>query len=72
MADRSLMPGDVVVRKENGREKMCGYCRQVKTVAAVRILGSDQVICNVKSEDLSPLEVRRDSWTLVYRLIIFI
>lgn len=29
LADRSLMPGDVVVRKENGREKMCGYCRQV-------------------------------------------
>jgi hypothetical protein len=52
------MPGDVVVRKENGREKMCGYCRQVKTLAAVRILGSDQVICNVRSEDLTPLEVK--------------
>ena len=51
------MPGDVVARKENGREKVCGYCRNVKSVAAVRILDSNVVIENVKSEDLHPLEV---------------
>ena len=57
LEDRSLMPGDVVARKENGREKVCGYCRNVKTVATVRILDSNLVIENVKSEDLQPLEV---------------
>ena len=57
LGDRSLMPGDIVARKENGREKICGYCRHVKSVASVHILGSDQVLYNVKSEDLHPLEV---------------
>ena len=46
-----------MARKENGREKVCGYCRNVKSVAAVRILDSNVVIENVKSEDLHPLEV---------------
>ena len=51
------MPGDVVVRKVNGREKMCGYCRAVKSVASVRILGSKQILYNIRSEDLQPIEV---------------
>ena len=57
LEDRSLMPGDVVARKENGREKICGYCRNVNTVASVHVLDTDVVIRNIKSEDLHPLEV---------------
>lgn len=57
LADRSLMPGDVVVRKENGREKMCGYCRHVNSVASVNVVGTDRVIDMVSSEELEPLEV---------------
>jgi len=56
LEDRSLMPGDVVACKENGREKICGYCRKVKSVATVRVLDTNVVIENVKSEDLQPLE----------------
>ena len=47
-ADRFLVCEQVL--QKNGKEKMYGICRQVKTFAAVRTLDSDLVIYNVKSE----------------------
>jgi ubiquitin-conjugating enzyme E2 O len=57
LADRSLMPGDVVRRMIKGRDTQRGYCRDIKVTASVQVVGTKQVIPNVKSENLVPLEV---------------
>ncbi|XP_071444821.1 (E3-independent) E2 ubiquitin-conjugating enzyme UBE2O isoform X3 [Hetaerina americana] len=69
LADRSLMPGDVVRRMIKGKDTQRGYCRNINVLASVQIVGSKQVIINVKSADLTPLEefsadiaVCLDSW----------
>jgi len=56
LADRSLMPGDVVRRLVQGRNTQRGYCRDVKVYSSVQVIGTNQVIFGVKSEDLTPLE----------------
>ncbi|XP_075230933.1 (E3-independent) E2 ubiquitin-conjugating enzyme UBE2O isoform X3 [Lycorma delicatula] len=69
LADRSLMPGDVVRRMVKGKDTQRGYCRKIKVTACVQVLGTKHVIMNIKSEDLIPLEefgpdiaVCMDSW----------
>ncbi|KAG8238849.1 hypothetical protein J437_LFUL018746 [Ladona fulva] len=69
LADRSLMPGDVVRRMIKGKDTQRGYCRNITVLACVRIVGTKQVIINVNSADLTPLEefsadlaVCLDSW----------
>ncbi|XP_054281969.1 (E3-independent) E2 ubiquitin-conjugating enzyme UBE2O-like isoform X2 [Macrosteles quadrilineatus] len=69
LADRSLMPGDVVRRMIKGRDTQRGYCRDIKVNACVQVMGSRHVITNVSSEKLVPLEefavdiaVCLDSW----------
>lgn len=59
MADRSLMPGDVVRRMIKGKDTQRGYCQAIELTACVQVIGTKQVLTNVKSEDLVPLEVRR-------------
>ena len=56
LADRSLMPGDVVRRLIKGKETQRGYCRHVNVHASCIIVGTNQVIYGIKSEDLSPLD----------------
>nr|CAD7448041.1 unnamed protein product [Timema bartmani] len=56
LADRSLMPGDVVRRMIKGKDTQRGYCRDIKVRACVQVVGTKQVVSNVKSEHLTPLE----------------
>ena len=56
LADRSLMPGDVVRRLILGKDTQRGYCRQVSVRASVEIVGTQQVVFDVDSKDLVPLE----------------
>ena len=56
LADRSLMPGDVVRRLILGKDTQRGYCRQVAVRASVEIVGTQQVVFDVDSKDLVPLE----------------
>ncbi|XP_063703517.1 (E3-independent) E2 ubiquitin-conjugating enzyme [Culicoides brevitarsis] len=69
LADRTLMPGDVVRRMTVKGDSQRGYCREVFVKADVRILGTKYVIKNVPSDRLKPLEtmprdnaVCLDSW----------
>ncbi|CAH0719513.1 unnamed protein product, partial [Brenthis ino] len=69
LADRSLMPGDVVRRLIAGKDTQRGYCRDIVMTAALQIVGTKHVIPNVASERLQPLEeftpdlaVCLDSW----------
>ncbi|GAB6031161.1 hypothetical protein CHUAL_007964 [Chamberlinius hualienensis] len=69
LADRSLMPSDVVRRVVKGKDTQRGYCRNVDVIASCQILGTRQVLYNINSKDLTPLEefsvdiaVYMDSW----------
>ena len=56
LADRSLMPGDVVRRLIAGKDTQRGYCREVNVRASVEIVGTQQVVFDVDAKDLVPLE----------------
>lgn len=71
LADRSLMPGDVVRRMIKGKDTQRGYCRDVKVKTAIQVCGSPYVITNVSSERLKTIEefasdlaVCLDSWVI--------
>lgn len=57
LADRSLMPGDVVRRLIPGQDTQGGYCKDVKVRATIQIVGTQYVIPHVSSRTLSNLEV---------------
>lgn len=68
MADRTLMPGDVVRRMTKG-ESQRGYCREIFVRADVKLVGTRYIARNVSSERLKPLitmprdnAVCLDSW----------
>lgn len=76
LADRSLMPGDVVRRMVKGRDTQRGYCRNINVFASVQIMGTKQVIFGVESKDLTPLEqftsdvlVCLDGWVGMIRTV---
>lgn len=69
MADRALMPGDVVRRMIKGKDTQRGYCRDIIVTGAVQVVGTNFVLSAVPSERLQPLEeftadlaVCLDSW----------
>uniref|UniRef100_A0A182SZM1 Uncharacterized protein n=1 Tax=Anopheles maculatus TaxID=74869 RepID=A0A182SZM1_9DIPT len=69
LADRTLMPGDVVRRMVPGRDTQRGYCHEITVKADLRIIGTKYVIRNVCSDRLRPLlsmpkdsAVCLDSW----------
>ncbi|XP_053658667.1 (E3-independent) E2 ubiquitin-conjugating enzyme UBE2O [Anopheles marshallii] len=69
LADRTLMPGDVVRRMVRGRDTQRGYCHEITVKADLRIIGTKHVIRNVPSDRLRPLlslpkdsAVCLDSW----------
>ncbi|XP_034488220.1 (E3-independent) E2 ubiquitin-conjugating enzyme UBE2O [Drosophila innubila] len=58
LADRTLMPGDVVRRRLPGEKHMsgqAGYVRDVNVRADVKVLGTKYIIRNVPSERLRPI-----------------
>lgn len=69
MADRTLMPGDVVRRLTDG-DTQRGYCREIYVKADLKIIGNSRyVVKDVASERLVPLvsmprdnAVCLDSW----------
>lgn len=76
LADRSLMPGDVIRRLIAGKDTQRGYCRDVSVHASVEIVGTQQVVFGVDSKDLVPLEdftvdvaVCLDSWVGMIKTI---
>ncbi|XP_015108296.1 (E3-independent) E2 ubiquitin-conjugating enzyme UBE2O [Diachasma alloeum] len=78
LADRTLMPGDVVRRMIKGKDTQRGYCRDIELTACVQVIGTKQVLTNIKSEDLTPLEefgtdiaVCMDSWVGGIRMVHF-
>ncbi|XP_014096523.3 (E3-independent) E2 ubiquitin-conjugating enzyme [Bactrocera oleae] len=69
LADRTLMPGDVVRRLVPGKDTQRGYCRDISMHADVKVLGTKYVIKNVMTERLRPINnwqrdsaVCLDSW----------
>uniref|UniRef100_A0A1I8PX28 UBC core domain-containing protein n=1 Tax=Stomoxys calcitrans TaxID=35570 RepID=A0A1I8PX28_STOCA len=52
LADRSLMPGDVVRRLVRDKETQRGYCRDINMRADVKVLGTKYVVKNVNAERL--------------------
>ncbi|KAF5302090.1 hypothetical protein FQR65_LT08640 [Abscondita terminalis] len=50
---RSIIPGDIVRRLENGKETQRGYCKDTKQYATVQIVGTDKIIERVTSERLN-------------------
>lgn len=76
LADRSLMPGDVVRRMIKGKDTQRGYCRHMEVSASIQIVGTKHIINNVKSKDLIPIEalapdiaVCLDSWVGGIKLV---
>jgi len=74
LADRSLMPGDVVRRLVAGRSTQRGYCRAVTVHSSVQVIGTSQVIFGAKASLLTPLEAFKadvliclDSWVGMVR-----
>lgn len=69
LADRTLMPGDVVRRMTND-DTQRGYCREIRVRADLKIIGNSRyIIKDVSSERLVPLiamprdnAVCLDSW----------
>ncbi|KAL1117113.1 hypothetical protein AAG570_004441 [Ranatra chinensis] len=57
LADRSLMPGDVVRRMIKGKDTQRGYCRHMEVTACVQVVGTKHIINNIKSSNLVSLEV---------------
>lgn len=69
LADRTLMPGDVVRRLVPGKETQRGYCRDINMRADVKVLGTKHVIKDVNAARLvcvadwqSDSAVCLDSW----------
>ncbi|KAL5018693.1 hypothetical protein ScPMuIL_004415 [Solemya velum] len=70
LADRSLMPGDVVRRSRQGEDNQRGFVQDMEVTCHLRILGSNTYIYNVNSKDVlsmeewvtDPGEVTLDSW----------
>ncbi|CAH1973777.1 unnamed protein product [Acanthoscelides obtectus] len=60
LMNRSIVPGDIVRRLEKGKETQRGYCKEVKQIATVQIVGTDKIIEHVSSERLQsvrPFEI---------------
>lgn len=52
LMSRSVIPGDIVRRLEDGKETQRGYCKDTKQSATVQIIESDKVIEHVSENRL--------------------
>ncbi|VEN41567.1 unnamed protein product [Callosobruchus maculatus] len=60
LMNRSIIPGDIVRRLEKGKETQRGYCKEVKQIATVQIVGTDKIIehvCSERLQSVRPFEV---------------
>nr|CAI5826277.1 unnamed protein product [Callosobruchus analis] len=60
LMNRSIIPGDIVRRLERGKETQRGYCKDVKQIATVQIVGTDRIIehvCSERLQSVRPFEV---------------
>lgn len=55
LMSRTVVPGDIVRRLENGKETQRGYCKSAKQYATVHIVGTDKILENVYCERLRPV-----------------
>ncbi|KAL5284964.1 UBE2O family protein [Megaselia abdita] len=61
LADRTLMPGDVVRRLVAGKDTQRGYCREINMKADVKVLGTKFVVQGVNAERLKPVNMPNDN-----------
>lgn len=61
MADRTLMPGDVVRRLVAGKDTQRGYCREINMRADVKVMGTKFVVQGVNAERLKPVNMPNDN-----------
>lgn len=57
LADRSLLPGDVVKFSNVRKGAQKGFVSNVEVVASVKVLVANQIFHNVDCKELSPLQV---------------
>lgn len=57
LADRSVMPGDVVRRLIEGEDSQRGYVKFAEVMCDVQIMGKNKVICDIDSRDLEFIDV---------------
>lgn len=76
LADRTLMPGDVVRRIVPGQKTQKGYCREVRVSADVSVKGTACMLRNVRADRMRPLittmrdnAVCLDSWVGSSKLV---
>ena len=58
LADRSLLPGDVVKFSNMHKGTQKGFVSNVEVVASVKVLVANQIFHNVDCKGLSPLQVQ--------------
>ncbi|XP_048575848.1 (E3-independent) E2 ubiquitin-conjugating enzyme UBE2O isoform X2 [Nematostella vectensis] len=57
LADRSLLPGDVVKHADQSRPiKQKGFISDVEVIASVKVIAANQVVTNIDCRELSPLQ----------------
>lgn len=59
MVDRSLMPGDVVKHVDRSTvSSQWGYVTNVRLYADIKIIGTNQMLKNIRCTELKPLQVK--------------
>jgi len=58
LADRSLLPGDVVKLADPNLSKQKGYVSDVDVIASVKVLAAGQIVKNIDCRELHPLQVK--------------
>ncbi|KAK5639956.1 hypothetical protein RI129_010767 [Pyrocoelia pectoralis] len=53
LMSRTINPGDIVRRLDNGTEIQRGYCKEAKQFATVQIVGTDKIIERITKERLN-------------------
>ena len=57
LADRALLPGDVVKFSDVNRGTQKGFVGNVEVAASVKVLVANQIFHNLDCKELSPLQV---------------
>ena len=59
LADRALLPGDVVKFSDVNRGAQKGFVSNVEVAASVKVLVANQIFHNLDCKELSPLQVTK-------------
>ena len=66
LADRSLLPGDVVKFSNVSKGTQKGFVSNVEVVASVKVLVANQIFHYVDCKGLSPLQVHCDLFVCLF------